>query len=657
MKVACPTCGADVDFRYDDSFVRVCASCRAAVVRGDRGVVTLGKVADLAPTASPLALFADGKYQGQGFMLVGRAQYQHPAGGVWDEWYAKLDDGTWGWLAEAQGRFYLTFETVGAGAPPSWDDVFPGASVQLQDGGPRLFTVGERGTATLAGAEGEIPFRFVPGASFQFADLADGTGRFATIDYGAPTDSVAAPTIYLGRQVTLAELELAGGEAAPDAARPRAGKRLACPSCAGGLELRAPEQSMRVVCPYCSSLIDCEGDLAIIGKLSQKKDAGPLKLGQQGTFDRVRYTVIGRLRRRAGGAPKSAADDDALWTWDEYLLYAPTVGFRWLVLADGHWSFVTTLPPGAATGDQGQATYDGRGFRLYDQGKATVIGVWGEIYWRVTAGEVVDTADYVAPPAMLSCETSPGEVNWSLGIYQTPAEINRAFGGTLDLPRSHGVGPAQPFKHRHALPSVALVLIALGALTVVRGVMASNRQAYQATLPLERPPAEALAELPPDAGDQRLVFSEPFELVANQNIDIGITNVAIDNSWIYIAGDLVHEESGELQTFEREISYYHGVEGGEAWTEGGRGAHLYLPAVRPGRYLLRLEVQQPPGANVEQLDVTVRQGVFRFAQVIVALVLIGIPGLVLVLWQWSFERRRWKNSDYAPSGLGAGDDE
>ena len=174
MKVACPTCGADVDFRYDDSFVRVCGSCRAAVLRGDRGAETLGTVADLAPTASPLALFADGSYQGLGFMLVGRAQYKHPAGGVWDEWYAKLDDGTWGWLAEAQGRFYLTFETVGAGEPPSWDAVFPGASVQLQDDGARLFTVGERGAASLAGAEGEIPFRFVPGASFQIADLESG---------------------------------------------------------------------------------------------------------------------------------------------------------------------------------------------------------------------------------------------------------------------------------------------------------------------------------------------------------------------------------------------------------------------------------------------------------------------------------------------------
>ena len=427
MKVACPTCGADVDFRYDDSFVRVCASCRAAVVRGDRGVETLGKVADLAPTGSPLKLFSDGRWQGQGFMLVGRAQYRHPAGGVWDEWYAKLDDGTWGWLAEAQGRFYLTFETVGAGTAPPWAEVFAGATVSLEDDGPRLFTVGERGVAELAGAEGEIPFRFVPGAKVAFADLADGTGRFATIDYGEPTVLDGPPTMYLGRQVTLAELGVSGGEAAAPA-RATAGKRLACPSCGGSVDLRAPDASLRVVCPYCSSLLACEGDLRVIAKLHQRKDGGAIALGRQGTFDGVTYTVIGRLRRKAGSdVPTDDASDDAeLWTWTEYLLYEPAVGFRWLVESSGHWSFVTTLPPGAATDEAAHATYAGARFRLFDRGHATVIGVWGEVYWRVSVGEVVRTADFVRPPAMLSMEASPddgddSEVNWSLGIYQTRA--------------------------------------------------------------------------------------------------------------------------------------------------------------------------------------------------------------------------------------------
>ena len=90
MKTACPSCGAEIEFRYDDSFVRVCSYCRAAVARTDRGVESLGKVADLVPMESPLRLFADGQLGSQTFILVGMAQLRHAAGGLTQEWYAKF---------------------------------------------------------------------------------------------------------------------------------------------------------------------------------------------------------------------------------------------------------------------------------------------------------------------------------------------------------------------------------------------------------------------------------------------------------------------------------------------------------------------------------------------------------------------------------------
>src|SRR5262245_40071354 len=129
MKTACPSCGADIEFRYDDSFVRVCSYCRAAVARSDRGVDSLGKVADLVPMESPLRLFADGTFGTQTFILVGMAQIRHAAGGLTQEWYAKFS-GSWGWLAEAQGRFYMTFEVEGVPLPPP-EAIAPGMQLQL----------------------------------------------------------------------------------------------------------------------------------------------------------------------------------------------------------------------------------------------------------------------------------------------------------------------------------------------------------------------------------------------------------------------------------------------------------------------------------------------------------------------------------------------
>ena len=112
----CPSCGGPVTFAIGSSAVVVCQYCRSVVARTDRGLETFGKVADLIDTGSPLQAGATGNYRGKPFRLTGRTQLRHQAGGVWDEWYAAFDDGRWGWIAEAQGRFYVTFK-VEADAP------------------------------------------------------------------------------------------------------------------------------------------------------------------------------------------------------------------------------------------------------------------------------------------------------------------------------------------------------------------------------------------------------------------------------------------------------------------------------------------------------------------------------------------------------------
>lgn len=90
--------------------VAVCSYCKSLSARTDRDPRLIGKMADLVDTGSLLALGAEGRFAGRRFQMVGRTQMKHPMGGVWDEWYLALDDGRWGWLAEAQGRLYPTFQ-------------------------------------------------------------------------------------------------------------------------------------------------------------------------------------------------------------------------------------------------------------------------------------------------------------------------------------------------------------------------------------------------------------------------------------------------------------------------------------------------------------------------------------------------------------------
>ena len=151
----------------------ICEFCHSVIARGDRSLEDLGKVADLVETGSPLDVGLRGTFQGISFELTGRAQLGHQAGGLWDEWYAAFADGRWGWLAEAQGRFYLTFQQ-------SLPDQMLIPPIQYLELGHPLaairssipFVVAEKGTARMLGAKGEIPYRLIPGETYEYADLS-----------------------------------------------------------------------------------------------------------------------------------------------------------------------------------------------------------------------------------------------------------------------------------------------------------------------------------------------------------------------------------------------------------------------------------------------------------------------------------------------------
>ncbi|HTN77955.1 MAG TPA: DUF4178 domain-containing protein, partial [Pirellulaceae bacterium] len=201
IEAPCPACGAPVEFRVSSSLVTVCAYCHSVVARGDRELKDLGKVAALVETDSPLELGLTGKFRDKPFEIVGHVQYRHAAGGVWDEWYAAFPGDRWGWIAEAQGRIYLTFRAKKsqATALPDADMLLVGAQLDLGEAG--TLVVQEIGTATLIAAAGELPYEPEPGKPHRYADLS-GTGqRFGTVDLDA-----APPQLFLGNQVTLAAL-------------------------------------------------------------------------------------------------------------------------------------------------------------------------------------------------------------------------------------------------------------------------------------------------------------------------------------------------------------------------------------------------------------------------------------------------------------------
>ncbi len=650
MKTACPNCGGEVEFRFDDSFVRICDHCKSAVLRTDRDVESLGKVGDLMPTDSPLKLFAEGRAPGASgtFLLVGMAQMKHASGGTWQEWYAKGDGDRWAWLAEAQGRYYLTYETEIAA--PAKALVVVGGQVEL-DG--KAFTVAELGTATYVSAVGEIPFRLQPDETFEFADLSDGQGAFATIDFGSaqpPHPGAAAcgedkSRVFLGKQVTLAELALAGGEDGAEAKK-IASAKLACPNCNGALELRAPDAALRVVCPFCDNLIAIDGgNLEILQKL-KKKPRLAIPLGSKCTFSEGELQVIGFVQR-------SAKIDGAWYSFDEYLLHQQAIGFRWLVCSDEHWSYVQPIAPGAVQNTATDPTYEGVAFRLYQNAPLRVDTVYGELYWACAIGETVQSQDYVAPPAMLSVEQNATEQNWSLSTYVTPKQVKAAFAGVeLELGKPIGVAPNQVFgSYGWGLPMV-LAFVALCAVGTAKCKGAKESLALQASFPIPvGAPAPATTD-PTAEAPGSVVFSDKFHLDGGKNIRFDLFS-DVTNNWMYVAIDLVNDTTGEVVSFDTNIEYYAGYEDGESWSEGSHESSEVIGPQPAGDYVLRLEAQHG-SPTVQQLHVGVRQDIFRGKYFWLAFGILFLPLGIMALRAHSFHKAQWENSNTIYHG---GDDD
>lgn len=640
MTVAnCPSCGAEVAFAIGSSAVVICGTCRSVVARTDRGIETYGKVGDLIDTGSPLQIGTSGGIERMPFRITGRTQLRHQAGGVWDEWYAALDDGRWAWIAEAQGRFYVTFPKAGVAVPP-YESLTLGAP--LIEG----LVVAEFGEAQLISAEGELPWKPAPGYSYRYADLTGPGNGFATIDY-----SEEPPLVFQGTETNLKALGVI------DTGRASARTRLTtlnCPNCAGALELVAPDQAERIWCPYCGGGLDVtEGKLRYFDRLKKKKVQPLIPLGSKGTIDDAEYVVAGFMQR--------AVTFDRDYFWTEYLLYNPERSYRWLVESDGHWSFVTPLRPGEVadsqpTGAAGTVSYDGHSYRLFQQATARVTYVVGEFYWRVAAGEKVDTADYVRPPFGISKEITvegASEIAYSHARYMQPKEVAEAF-NVQNLPRPEGIGPMQPFPGSTlGLPWLLMLTLLIGT-AIFLGVTLPNRVVHERTYDL------ATATVPENAPENaRVLFSAPFELSGEHNVQVRAESAtALVNTWLHLGVDVVAERSGNMQSFEVPLQYYSGVDGGEAWSEGKTRDTTVLSRPEKGPHVLRVEAQWEPGKPPPSVRLIVREGVFRGLYLLLALVAISILPLFALIRKVTFESERWKDSAHSPFGqLNAGGDD
>lgn len=419
-------------------------------------------------------------------------------------------------------------------------------------------------------------------------------------------------------------------------------KVMSCVSCGAPVTLRTLGQAISAVCGSCGSVIDVNNGLfKLIQAADAKRRAAPprhLELGQRGKIDGLLLEVVGFMERGV---------DDV--TWGEYLLFNPYRGFRWLVEADGHWTFVTPIKDlPRVTHKENRLTYKGEAYRIFSRDEATVRYVVGEFYWRVKAGEKVLVCDYVCPPKIMSSEKSADELNWSHGVYIEPAVLTAAFAPKTPLPAQKGIAPCQPRPVTKNLGRNWLTAFAiLTVLQLTHCFRAADKAVWKETLKLT---GEATSTVSAASGEMTQTFVSPaFKLNGRDNIEIAIDG-DLDNAWLQYDGVLFNETTQEQLGFTDQVSYYHGSSDGESWSEGSHTATTHFNRVPAGAYHLVLDVVGAASETERKpiaFKAEVRNDVTIVSNYFLALTAITLPAAMAWRRRLTFEARRWANSDFS----------
>jgi len=633
LTASCPSCGAPVVFRSASSIFAVCAYCQSTLVRHDQALEDIGKMAALVEDRSPLQLGAEGAYKGVHFALIGRIQIKYSQG-IWNEWHLLFDDMRTGWLSEAGGEYVLTFAQYVPDALPQFDDLKIGQRFVLAS---QTWTVSNIESAECIAGQGELPFKVGSGYPVAAVDLRNGA-NFATLDY-----SETPPLFFAGQAVDFKSLKMTNlrdGMAIPTVIVEA--RVFRCPSCGAPLQARSKD-ILAVGCVSCGAVVDtADENYQVLSKALGNRDdkyVPRLPLGSKGKLEGKPVEVIGFL-------VKQSKVYGIAYDWREYLLAAEHGSYRWLTEYNGHWNIVDVLsnpPSSSGAMELNEVRWSGQSFKHFSTtAAAEVIQVAGEFTWRIRRGETNRVVDYVAPPLMLSRESTASDLSWSQGLYVAPAVIGDAFKLPTSLPEPIGVYANQPNPWDETHRRVCRLFWKLALLAVLLQVFFVVVAGGKLLLRQE------LLFSPQLAGES--VVSREFE-VRDKPRKLTVRNTTtLDNNWIGLEMMLVNKASGAAWPATRELSYYSGRDGGESWSEGSRDDEVVFRDVPPGTYYLTFDADLAPDQPLAVRDtVEVLSGGAGWSNFVMVLIFLAIFPIFTRLRHAAFEAGRWAESDHAPA--------
>lgn len=638
---SCPSCGAPVTFKSASSIFAVCEFCQSTLVRHDQNIEDIGKMAALVEDRSPLQLGSEGKWNGIHFTLIGRIQLRYSQG-LWNEWHILFDDMRTGWLSESSGEYVLTFLKFPPEPLPDFNDIQVGNNLTLLG---RRWQITNIEDAECVAGQGELPFKVGAGYKAPVVDLREGD-NFATLDY-----SESPPLLFVGAPVKFESLAMANLRD-PNAAGgiPEINVEaqvFRCPACGSPLSARSADIKS-VGCQSCGAVVDaCDKNHQLLSKAlrpEEERYVPLIPIGSKGQLEGKPVEVIGFMAKRQ-------ICDGIAYDWREYLLAADSATYRWLTEYDGHWNVADVLSkhPHSSPKIFSEFKYGSDTFKHFSTYQACVIQVAGEFTWRVARNDVAELVDYIAPPLMLSCERTNTEISWSSCRYIEPSIVQKAF-KLPALPEPVGVYANQPSpweeKHRGASRSFwwLTLFVLVVQLVMVFGVGGRNLVDQNIFFNPQNP--------------DEAYTSPVFELKSDGNKVAVKSNAGLSNNWISLNMALINKTNGTAWPAVREISHYHGVDGGESWSEGSNEDKVVFVDIPAGQYILTIDPELSPETQSPiRLTLQVVTATPGWSNYVIIMIFLAIFPIYTRLRRTGFETSRWAESDYAPDSDDDDEDE
>jgi hypothetical protein len=274
--------------------------------------------------------------------------------------------------------------------------------------------------------------------------------------------------------------------------------------------------------------------------------------------------------------------------------------------------------------------HDGLEYRRFNAGKAEVVYVVGEFYWRVAVGETVAVIDYSdASGASLSREANGSEVSWTRLEPHGEGVVESAFG--LAPPTEASAEPFfGPSKQPLAITFIAIVATII--LFLVRAWGASEERVID-------------IDMMPEIDGPTLTETIGVVTLQRWRSVVSVTSRAnIDNKWVDLDIALVNRATQQRFEAYSIVESYSGRDSeGYWWVEGDSNPTILFASMPRGTYDVIVEASahswparaawEPPPENAEP-PTPVNIKVSRNAQTTDTLVLALLLIWLLPGWQW-----------------------